>query len=74
MTTTFELIRRGKWKNASTGWFIILDEDYGKTYRVYRINRHGWNEPLRGKTGKVICFRTFDGAVEAANKAAKETQ
>jgi hypothetical protein len=71
---TFELIRRGTWKNASTGWFIMLDEDYGKTYRVYRINRHGWNEPLRSPGGRATGFRTFDGAVKAANKAAKETQ
>jgi hypothetical protein len=59
----------GRWRNAETGYNIVLDEDYGKTFIVYRIDRHGWTQYLRGRD-RIKRFRTFKGAVNAATDAA----
>lgn len=62
----FEQVYPGKWKHAETGNTIILDEDYKKTYRVYNVDRTGHTERLRNPDGRVIRFRTIEGAAKAA--------
>lgn len=67
----FELVYPGKWKNAETTYVIYLDQDYGKTYGVYCLDRTGWSEHLRSANGRITHFRTFEGAAKAAQKAAQ---
>jgi hypothetical protein len=78
MTTSFEIkmaeimkfypeTRRWGARSISE-WHVFLNEDYGRTYRVMRIDENGCVEYVRSASGQQKRFRSLEAACVKASK------
>ena len=64
----FEFIANGLWANNAKGLCIMINEDYGNTFRAYSAARPFSHYILKNKNGNAIRFRSPQSAARFALK------